>query len=138
MPQPRFDRSVFRGRCRRNLLGGLLLLLLGCAYGWWGAHQFQQRGADRTAFDQPLVRAAQRMVPWPRHLKNVQPENDRELYLSAVITDQQDVMTGLVLLALRMIAALTAAGLGLVLVTAGATEWEVRSECSERGRRNDA
>jgi hypothetical protein len=58
----------------------------------------------------------------------VWPENSRELYLAAVITDQQDVMLGLVLFILRMIAAITSGGLGLVLVTAGATEWEVRSE----------
>jgi hypothetical protein len=76
------------------------------------------------------VRAAQRMVPPPKHLKDVWPENSRELYLAAVITDQQDVMFGLVLLMIRMIAAATAGGLGLVLVTAGATEWEVRSEQS--------
>jgi hypothetical protein len=128
MPNPRFDRSLFRGRCRRNLLTGLALMLLGCVYGGWGAHQFGQRGADRWAFDQPLVRTAQQMVPPPTHLKNVWPENDRELYLSAVITDQQDVMFGLVLLILRMILALTSGGLGLVLVAAGATEWEVRTE----------
>jgi hypothetical protein len=128
MSKPRFDRFAFRGRCRRNLLTGLVLMALGVAYGSWGAWQFGQRGADARAFDQPMVRAAQRMVPLPKHLKDVWPENSRELYLAAVITDQQDVMLGLVLFMLRMIAALTAGGLGLVLVTAGATEWEVRSE----------
>jgi hypothetical protein len=35
-------------------------------------------------------------------------------------------MLGPVIVILRMIAALTAGGLGLVLVTPGATEWEVR------------
>jgi hypothetical protein len=128
MSTVRFDRSVFRGRCRRNLLTGFVLMVLGCAYGIWGGQQFRLRGADGRAFDQPVVRAAQRMVPPPRHLKDVWPENGRELYLAAVITDQQDVLLGLVLFVLRMIASLTAGGLGLVLVTAGATEWEVRSE----------
>jgi hypothetical protein len=127
MRATRFDRSLFRGRCRRNLLAGLVLVVLGVAYGTWGANQFGLRGADIRAFDQPVVRAAQRMVPPPKHLKDVWPENSRELYLAAVITDQQDVLLGLVLLMLRMIAALTAGGLGLVLVTAGATEWEVRT-----------
>ena len=106
-------------------------MVVGCAYGIWGAQQFRLRGADTRAFDQPVVRAAQRMVPPPRHLKDVWPENSRELYLAAVITDQQDVMLGLVLFILRMIAALTSGGLGLVLVTAGATEWEVRSDRSD-------
>jgi hypothetical protein len=127
---PRFVRSTFRGRCRRNLLAGLVLMVLGGVYGAYAAERFGQRGADARAFDQPVVRAAQRMVPPPKHLKDVWPENSRELYLAAVITDQQDVMFGLVLLMIRMIAAATAGGLGLVLVTAGATEWEVRSEQS--------
>jgi hypothetical protein len=125
---PRFDRSAFRGRCRRNLLAGLLLLCLGVAYGAWGSAHFGRRNADTGAFDQPLVRAAARMVPPPAHLHSITPQNDRELYLATVISDQQDVMFGLALFILRMIAALTAGGLGLVLLTAGATEWEVRSE----------
>jgi hypothetical protein len=128
MPNRRFQWSAFRGRCRRNLLVGLVLMTVGVGYGSWGAAQFRQRGADARGFDQPLVQAAARMVPPPRHLKDVKPENDRELYLDAVISDQQDVMSGLVLLMLRMILTLTSGGLGLVLVTAGATEWEVRSE----------
>jgi hypothetical protein len=124
----RFDRSTCCGRCRRNLLTGLVLMAIGIAYGSWGARQFGQRGADDRAFDRPVVRAARRMVPPPTHLKDMWPQNDRELYLTAVISDQQDVMLGLMLFILRMIASLTAGGLGLVLVTAGATEWEVRSE----------
>ncbi len=45
-----------------------------------------------------------------------------------VISDQQDVLVGMTVLLLRLVIALTAGGLGLVLLTAGATEWEVRSE----------
>jgi hypothetical protein len=123
---------VFHGRCRRNILVGLLLLASGIAYGSWGARQFGRRGADSRAFDQPIVEAARQMVPPPQHLKDVSPQNDRELYLAAVITDQQDVMFGLALFVLRMIAALTVGGLGMVLLTAGATEWEVRSEVAHR------
>ncbi len=124
----RFDRGRFRGRCRRNLLAGLVLALIGIVYGGWGARQFGRRGADATAFDQPLVRAAARMVRLPSHLRTIQPQNSRELYLLAVVTDEQDVLFGLVVLMLRVIVSLTVGGLGLVLVTAGATEWEVRSE----------
>lgn len=62
------------------------------------------------------------------HLGSVVPENNRELYLVTVISDQQDTMFGLTLLVLRMILALTIGGFGLVLMTAGATEWEVLSE----------
>ena len=60
-------------------------------------------------------------------LRGVQPQNDRELYLLAVITDQQDVMFGMTLFMLRMIATLTVGGTGIVLIAAGSTEWELRS-----------
>jgi hypothetical protein len=129
MSKSRFERSLLRGRCRRNLVAGLILLALTVGYGSWGANRFGRRGADANAFDQPIVRAALRMVPPPFHLKDVFPRTDRELYLSTVISDQQDVMFGLALLILRMIVTLTFGGLGLVLVSAGATEWEIRSEC---------
>jgi len=104
------------------------MLTIGVAYGSWGGRHFGRRGPDPGAFDQPLVRAAARMVPPPAHLQSVQPRNDRELYLATVISDQQDVLFGLALFVLRMIVALTVGVLGMVLLTAGATEWEIRSE----------
>lgn len=124
----RFDRALFRGRCRRNLVAGVVLLAAAVAYGAFGAIQFARRGADATAFDRPLVRAAERMVPPPRDLAAVRPANDREFYLATVVSDQQDVMFGLAVFVLRMIVTLTVGGLGMVLLTAGATEWEIRSE----------
>jgi hypothetical protein len=126
-PSPRFERALFRGRCRRNLLGGLALLIVALVYAGWAGDHFRRRGADATAFDQPLVRAAGRMVVEPVHLRAVKPQNNRELYLLTVVSDQQDVMSGLVVLLLRIIVALTTGGFGLVLATAGATEWEIRS-----------
>ena len=130
---PRFHWSVLRGRCRRNLLGGLVLLLMAIAYGTWAGNRFRTRGADATAFDQPIVRAATQMVTAPPHLLGIKPQNDREVYLVTVVSDQQDVMLGLVVLLLRTIVALTVGGLGLVLTTAGATEWEIRSEVAAPG-----
>ncbi len=124
----RFKWSVFRGRCRRNLLAGLLLFVAACAYGFWAARHFAVRGADAHVFDQPLVRLAQPIVGQPYHLRWIQPQNKRELYLVTVISDQRDVLVGMTVLVLRLIIVLTSAGLGLVLMTAGATEWEVRSE----------
>ena len=38
------------------------------------------------------------------------------------------MINGLTLLALRLILAVTAGGFGLILLTAGSTEWEIRSE----------
>jgi len=130
---PRFHWSVLRGRCRRNLLGGLVLLLVALAYGIWAGNRFRSRGADATAFDQPIVRAAAGMVTAPPHLRTVKPQNDREVYLMAVVSDQHDVMLGLLVILLRLIVALTIGGLGLVLTTAGATEWEIRSEVAAPG-----
>ena len=124
----RFQWAAFRGRCRRNLVSGLVLLAVVGAYGIWAGQRFSRRGADLSAFDQPLVRAAARMVPPPVHLRTIQPSNSRELYLATVVSDQQDVMFGLSVLLLRLIVTMTLGGLGLVLLTAGATEWEVRSE----------
>jgi hypothetical protein len=123
----RFDRASFHGRCRRNLLAGLALLTLALVCAGWAGDHFRRRGADATAFDRPLVAAARSMVADPVHLKTLQAQNDRELYLLTVVSDQRDVLFGLVVLLLRMIVALTLGGFGLVLATAGATEWEIRS-----------
>jgi len=124
----RFKWSVFRGRCRRNLLAGLALFVLAAPYGIWAAERFATRGADAHAFDGGLVRLAERMISRPAYLRMIQPQNGRELYLVTVISDQRDVLVGMTVLVLRLIVVLTASGLGLVLMTAGATEWEVRSE----------
>jgi len=126
--RPRFVRSLFRGRCRRNLLIGLVLLVLAGAYAIWGGLRFSSRGADARAFDQVLVRYGAGLVGVPVHLIGFVPLGDRELYLTTVISDQKDVMDGLTILLLRMILSMSIGGLGLVLLTAGATEWEVRSE----------
>ena len=127
--RPRFARALFTGRCRRRLLTGLVLMLLAAGYGIHAARRFATRGADLSAFDAPVVvPLAQSLVPQPADLQRMEPTNTRELYLMAVISDQQDVLTGLVVLALRLIPALTVGALGIVLVAGGSIEWEVRSE----------
>jgi hypothetical protein len=125
---PVFVRSLFRGRCRRRLLAGLLLLAAAVGYGVYAGWAFGRRGGDDAVIDRPLVTLARSLTPPPVHLGSIVPENNRELYLVTVISDQQDTMFGLTLLVLRMIVALTLGGFGLVLLTAGATEWEVLSE----------
>jgi hypothetical protein len=127
-PARRFRWSALGGRCRRRIFAGLALLAVAAAYGSFAGLRMARRGADERAFDQPLVRLAQRMIPPPVHLRQYEPQNDRELYLVTVISDQQDLLHGLTALVLRVIASLTAGGLGLVLLTAGSTEWEIRSE----------
>ena len=124
----RFRWSALKGRCRRRLLGGLVLLAAAAAYAWFAGAQMARRGADDHAFDQPLVRMAARMNPPPAHLRAYAPQNGREVYLAAVISDQHDMINGLTVLALRLILAVTAGGCGLILLTAGSTEWEIRSE----------
>ena len=110
------------------MFAGLLLLVGASVYAAFAGTVFSQRGQDVRALDRPLALAALRMTPVPMHLASVRPENNRELYLVTVITDQHDVMFGMTLLVLRMIVALVAGGLGLVFLTAGSTEWEIRSE----------
>jgi hypothetical protein len=124
----RFRWSALKGRCRRRLLGGLVLLAAAAAYAWFAGAHMARRGADDHAFDQLLVRTAARMNRPPAHLRAYVPQNDRELYLATVISDQQDMINGLTVIALRLILAATAGGLGLILLTAGSTEWEIRSE----------
>jgi len=124
----RFKWPVFRGRCRRNLLAGLVLFVLAGGYGSWAAYRFASGDDGGHAFDRAVVQLAPPMIREPRHLSGVQPRNITEFYLLSVISDQRDALVGMTVLALRGIIALTAAGLGLVLLTAGATEWEIRSE----------
>jgi len=124
----RFRWSVFHGRCRRNLLVGLALLVLAAAYGAWAAYRFASGDDGARTFDRAIVQLAAPMIREPVHLRGIQPRNLTELYLVSVIADQRDALVGLTVLVLRSIIALTAGGLGLVLLTAGATEWEIRSE----------
>ena len=128
LPKSRFRRSALRGRCRLRIIVGLLLLAVAAGYAVYAGQRFGWRGNDDKGFDTPLVHLAHRITLAPLHLRSVQPQNNRELYLITVISDQQDVMFGLTALVLRMIATLTVAGVGLVLLTAGSTEWEIRSE----------
>lgn len=123
----RFRWSALRGPCRRRLAAGLGLVLVAALHGGWAARQFGTRGADRATFDAALVDMADRWTRPDRGLAVIRPQNDRELYLLSVITDQQDLISGLTVLALRAILAVTIGGLGMVLLTAGSTEWEIRS-----------
>ena len=127
----RFAWSALRGRCRRRIAVGLALLLVGMALIAWAGHLFGQRGSEALGIDQPLVRFAARLTQTPPGLRGFQPHNDREVYLSTVITDQQDVLFGVTVLVFRLIGALTLLGIGLVFLTAGSTEWEIRSDTAD-------
>jgi hypothetical protein len=128
LPKSRFRWSAFQGRCRIRLLVGLLLLVIAVGYASYAGQRMAHRGTDDKGFDVPLVRLAHGMTPPPVHMRGMQPQNDRELYLITVVSDQQDMMFGLTALVLRMIASLTIGGVGLVLLAAGSVEWEIRSE----------
>jgi hypothetical protein len=128
VPQSRrFSWRALRGRCRLCLIAGLVALTLAGSHGIWAARRFGRRGSDAQAFDQPLVRLAAQLTHPPAGLRGIEPRNNEELYLVTVISDQQDTLFGLTVFVLRMIGTVTAAGIGLVLLTAGATEWEIRS-----------
>jgi len=125
---PRFAWSALGGRCRARLVAGLVVLGVAAGCGIFAGRQFAERGRDARAFDQPLVRLGADLTRPPALVAALQPSNDRELYLLAVISDQRDMLFGLTVLMLRMIVTLTFGGIGIVLLTAGSTEWEVRSE----------
>ncbi len=128
LPKSRFRWSALRGRCRVRILVGLAVLLLALAYTSYAGQRFGHRGYDDRGFDTPIVRLAHTFTPPPRHMRDMTAENERELYLITVISDQQDVVFGLTAFLLRMVVSTTIAGFGLILLTAGSTEWEIRSE----------
>lgn len=127
-PSTRFHWSALRGRCKRRIVAGLILLLVAALYATYAGQRFGTRGNDDGVFDQQLARLGHLMTPPPVHMRSISPQNERELYLVTVVKDQQDITFGLTMLVLRMIATLTVGGIGLVLLTAGSTEWEIRSE----------
>jgi hypothetical protein len=126
----RYRWSALNRRARRRLLAGSLLLLAAVAYAVLAGFNMARRGADERAFDQPVVRLAVRMNPLPVHLFMYEPQTDRELYLAAAFRDQRDVAVGLTVFVLRLIGAVTAGGFGVILMTAGSIEWEIRSEAA--------
>ena len=103
------------------------MLLVAGGHALWAADRLSARGSDERAFDQVLVSAARSATALPGPVREITPQSDRELYLKAVITDQQDLMFGMALFMLRMIVTVTVGGLGIVLLTAASTEWELRS-----------
>jgi hypothetical protein len=124
----RYAWVVFRGRVRSRVVLGVVILALALSYGTWSTQRLSQRGSERQTFDQPLVSAAGRLVQRPDRIPHVLTRTQTELELSAVARDQQDLLFGLTVLLLRLLMAGTVAGLGLVLLSAGSTEWEIRSE----------
>ncbi len=124
----RFAWVAFRGRVRTRMVMGVALLTLALGYGTWATNRLAYRGSERSTFDQPVVEAAGRVVRRPDRIPDLPTRTTTELELSAVARDQQDMLFGLTVLLARLLVAAPVAGLGLVLLTAGATEWEVRSE----------
>jgi hypothetical protein len=125
---PRFSLEVFRGQVRSRVVLGALILALALTYGTWATRRLGQRGSERGTFDQPLVSVAGRLVQRPDRVPDVPVRTPTELELSAVARDQQDLLFGLTVLLVRLLVTGTVGGLGLVLLAAGSTEWEVRSE----------
>jgi len=112
----------------RRLAAGLVLLLIAGGHAIWASRHLSVRGSDAGAFDQVLVSAARSVTAIPEEAERFTPQSDRELYLKAVLTDQQDLTFGMALFMLRMILTVTIGGLGMVLLTAASTEWEIRSD----------
>jgi hypothetical protein len=105
----------------------LTLLVLSLAYGGWAAKRLGQPGTD-TSMDKPVTMMADRLIAPLQFEMGGDPKTGDEFFLRAIVKDQQDIMFGLTVFVLRLVVASTIGGLGLVLVTAGSTEWELRSE----------
>jgi len=120
--------TELHSRARTRLLAGLVLLVIGLGYGSWASLRFGIRGGDTTGFDRPIVNAARSLVPAPFVTQTMRPTNNRELAMMSTVFAQHDTVSGFAVLLMRLIVALTVVGFGLVLLTAGSTEWEVRSE----------
>lgn len=113
---------------RSRVVLGAVILALALAYGTWATRRLAQRGSERHTFDQALVSAAGQLVHRPDRIPDIPVRTSTEVELSAVARDQQDLLFGLTVLMLRLLVTGTLGGLGLVLLAAGSTEWEVRSE----------
>lgn len=124
---PRFRWDVLRGRSLHRLVAGIVVLTIALGYGTWATRRLAQRGPDVDAFDRPLVHVAASLLRRPDDIRRLPSATSREQFLLVVVADQQDALFGVTVLLLRLLAAFTVAGFGLVLLTAGATEWEVRS-----------
>lgn len=129
--------TELHSRARTRLLAGLVLLVIGLGYGSWAGLRFGIRGGDDTGFDRPILRAARSLVPAPGVVQTMRPTTNRELVMMSTVFAQHDTVVGFAVLLLRSIGALTLAGFGLVLLTAGSTEWEVRSEFARAGAGGD-
>jgi hypothetical protein len=122
-----FSWTHFNGRCRTRLLTGLVLMVVGLGFGTWSMARLGEASVQQR-IEGPIATFAARLVAPPLFLRGFRPASDRERALFVALVWAQDALFGMTLLALRMIVALTLAGLGLVLLTAGSTEWQVRSE----------
>lgn len=123
---------MFTGRVRTRILLGIVILALSLGYGTWATRRLSNRGSERATFDQALVSMAGEVVRRPDSVPDVPATTSVEVELLAVARDQQDLLFGLTVLLLRLVVAGTVAGGGLVLLTAGSTEWELRSQAASR------
>lgn len=123
----RFSWAAFTGRARARVIVGLLILVVATGYGTWATRRLGERGSERGTFDQPVVAMAARLVQRPDRAPDIAVSTSLEVELAALARDQQDLLFGLTVLLLRLVLTGTVAGLGLVLLTAGSTEWEIRS-----------
>ena len=127
----RFRIDALNRRARWRMLAGLALLFLSLAYATVAGKGLGQPGLEADALDRPVVRMASTLTaPLRRFVPGGEPRTEDERLLRALVRDQQDVVLGLTVLLLRLVVASTVGGLGLVLLTAGATEWELRSEAA--------
>jgi hypothetical protein len=109
----------FRSRQTATLVIAGILVLVGALYGLWATVEFRTPPEQRKpAFDRPIAKLGELTLPLQERLRRVTPRTPPEAaFLSALLT-QLDLTSRLLVVLIRILAAITFLTLGLLLVTA--------------------
>jgi uncharacterized membrane protein YphA (DoxX/SURF4 family) len=114
--QERFLRRVLRSQ-RPIAAIGLVVALIGAAYGFWGVLQFEPVGPPADAFDRPIARMGRLFERYQRALDNAPISTELERFLIGELRLRTDMTASVVVLLLRLLVATIVLTAGLVMLT---------------------
>jgi len=116
--QERLIRQVTRTD-RPILIWGCVLMLIGCAYGAWGAIRFNPRAplTAHVSFDRPVSQLALLYRPYQRIIALAQPRSDLEGMLKTGLEANIAFSMGLTMTLIRVFAGLLVLVMGMVALT---------------------
>ncbi len=131
----RFLRAA-RARQRYLLIAGLLLVLAGGSYAYWGVKQAQDEraGVEQAGFDRPIARLAGLLARYRARLDQVQPDTRLEKRLLSELKAQTDLFARWVVLTFRALLGFVVVGVGVALVAVALTERQYLSIAEKLGR----